>query len=172
MPYHTSPIHKWAVRIITALGIIGFALALGGCKTVPDSVKEANTARLQNVAAITADLTEARNAKPQVRIVLNLPPGDYRVPDTGWELATVEVYEPLTLLGLKALEQTDWQISENVAVTGLRVIAPLLGFGIGQYFTTQQHKQNTGLFHAISAGSFGVASQAVAKEPVIFNAAD
>jgi hypothetical protein len=73
---------------------------------------------------------------------------------------------------MTALNQTDWQISENVAISALRVIAPLTAFLGGQYFTQQMHRDNTRMMTNISAGSFGIASQAVAKEPLILNAVD
>jgi len=167
-----SNLHRWCVRIIVVLGIVGFALAVGGCATVPQSVQEANTKRLEQVAAITGQLTSARNERPQVEVAINLPPGQYEVPAEGWHLATVQIYDSLDLIGMTDLNQTDWQISENVAISALRVIAPLTAFLGGQYFTQQMHRDNTRMMTNISAGSFGIASQAVAKEPLILNAVD
>jgi hypothetical protein len=155
--------------ILTVLTVV---TGLTGCKTVPDSMQEANTKRLEQVAAVTGQLTEARNEQPQVEVVINLPPGEYRVPESGWELAAIKIYDSLDLIGITALNQTDWQISENVAVTGLRVLAPLIGFLGGQYYTNQMHQGNTRLMSNIAGGSFGVASQSVATPPLVINAGE
>lgn len=146
---------------ITILLTLSFVLA--GCQTVPESVQEANTKRLEQVSNITQLLADARTAEPQVKIDINLPPGTFNVPEAGWKLATVEVRDSLDMIGVTALHQTDWQISENVAVTVARVGAPLIGFLGGQYFTNQMHSSNTRMMSNIAGGSFGVATQGIEK---------
>lgn len=126
------------------LAIIGFALAIAGCATVPESVKEANSQRLSQVKDITGDLTAARNAQPQVRADVWLPPGSYNIGGEGFHIARIEVREDLSLIGITALNQTDWQISENVAISALRVVTPLLGFLGGAYFNNESLKTLAG----------------------------
>lgn len=150
-----------------AILFLSTALLAAGCKTVPQSVQEANTQRLEQVAKITEHLTSARNAQPQVEVAINLPPGQYEVPEEGWQLATIKIYDSLDLIGMTALNQTDWQISENVAVSALRIVGPLVAFLGGQYYTNQMHQANTRMMSNIAGGSFGVASQSVATTPVI-----
>lgn len=144
-------------------------LFVGGCKTVPESVQEARKEQLTQVSGIASNATEAWQAQPMVEVSIKLPPGRYEfeVPEEGWELARTTVREPLRQLLEPILEQTEWQISENVAISALRIIGPVIAFLGGQHYTAQMHQQNTRMVRDISAGSMGVASQAISTPPTV-----
>lgn len=161
---------NWHSYIVAAV-LAALILILGGCDTVPESVMEANNQRLEKVEGIVGLLTDARNEKPMVDVAVNLPPGIYEVPDSGWELARIQVHEPMTAIGLASLDNTDWQISENVAITALRVIAPLAGFLGGQYFTNEALKTSAQALTTVGMGNTQLAqslgSQAIATGPAL-----
>lgn len=149
---------------------IGILLAtlilLTGCQTVPESVMDANRQRLEETRMMMSVIMEAQGAKPMVEAIVNLPPGTYEVPE-GFELARVTVHEPITAIALASLDKTDWQISENVAITVTRVLAPLAGFIAGGYFNNQGLKTLTGVVGQVNQTSGSLGSQAIAKEPTV-----
>ena len=146
--------------------LLAILIALTGCQTVPESVMDANRQRLEETRMMMQVIMEAQGAKPMVEAIVNLPPGTYEVPE-GWELARVTVHEPVTAIAMAGLGKTDWQISENVAVTAMRVLAPLAGFIAGGYFNQQGLKTLTGVVGQVNQTSGSLGSQAIAKEPTV-----
>ena len=154
--------------LLIALALIGLLIALTACSTVPDSVRQANQDRIAGVGNIVSDLTRSRDRAPQVSVSVSLPEGTFTIPEGGWELAKIEVREDLNLIGTHALAKSDWQISEHVAITGLRVLAPLAGFLGGAYFNNQALKTTVGGMQAVSQSGFNLASDVSAQGPFIF----
>ena len=147
--------------------LLAILIAMTGCQTVPESVMDANRQRLEETRMMMQVIMEAQSAKPMVEAIVNLPPGTYEVPEEGWELARVTVHEPVTAMAMAGLSKTDWQISENVAVTAMRVLTPLAGFIAGGYFNNEGLKTLTGVVGQVNQTSGSLGSQAIAKEPTV-----
>lgn len=145
-----------ATTLIATISI----LFLSACATVPESVKEANDNRLNAVREMFADALKAKE-DPIADITITLPPGNFTVPEGGWELATIKVREGVDVITLAALDATDWQIPENVAITGLRVLAPLAGFAIGQHYTYLGSKVVAGAMTTAMASNEAITTRAL-----------
>jgi hypothetical protein len=150
----------------TRIGIFTLAmLAMTGCghtQHVENTLKQ----RIDGIRDITVAGIESRERTPDFQLVVTLPPGTYNVPEGGWELVNTTYRTPInTMVETAVKEMGNYGISEPVAITALRVGAPLVGFIAGQYFTNEALKTSLNAVVQMSNGVFDFASTAYTNPP-------
>lgn len=144
-------------------------VALTGCETIPETVRADREAQRLAYVELLRESLRSRDETPVAQVAINLPPGTYQVPATGWELATVAVHSDPLALGLNVSENMNRiPIPENVAISALRAASPLIGGYILGHFSLETQKVNAESHRANMAAAVQIATQPpVIVEPLV-----
>lgn len=152
----------------TIATILSFSLFLVGCSTVPESAQQVIESK-QNAIMEMHTQTAEFNSNNQIKVNVKLPPGTYEISDIeGFEIASVSIPQDMTVASLAAYDAIGRiNVPENVAISALRVLAPLAGFGIGAWQNTVIHRSNTDMMKSLGNGMFELNSQFIQDPPVV-----
>lgn len=148
--------------------LVSLSLFIVGCSTVPESAQKVIESK-QNAIMEMHTQTAEFNSNNQIEVNVKLPPGTYEIADIeGFEIASVSIPQDMTVASLAAYDAIGRiNIPENVAISALRVLSPLAGFGIGAWQNTVTHRSNTDMMKSLGNGMFELNSQFIQDPPVI-----
>jgi len=148
--------------------LLSISLFLVGCSTVPESVQEVVQSK-QNAIMEMHTQTAEFNANNEIQVNVKLPPGTYEITDIeGFEIASVSIPQDMTVASLAAYDAIGRiNIPENVAISALRVLSPLAGFGIGAWQNVAIHQSNTNMMKSLGNGMFELNSQFIQDPPIV-----
>ena len=143
-------------------------LLVVGCSTVPESVQSVITQKQAGIMEMHGELVEYQ-AENQIEVSVQLPPGNYAIPEgEPFEVASVSIPQDMTVASLAAYDAIGRiNIPENVVISGLRAVSPLIGFGLGAWQNVQIHQSNSDMMKSMAGGMFELNSQFIQDPPIV-----
>jgi len=148
--------------------LVAGSLFLAGCAQIPKSVQATMESRNAAIMQMQSDLAEY-SSENQIQVDVSLPPGNYVVPEgEPFQIASVSIPQDMTIAALAAYDTIgSFRIPENVIVSGLRAISPLIGAGIGAWQNISISNSQTSLMKNMANGMFQLNSEFIQDPPIV-----